>query len=805
MDASKSPDRRAHELLAAMSLDDKITIVHQAQPIWQHYGAAGYIPGNPALCIPDLVLNDAGQGVGDQEVHTTAFPSGIAQSASWDPALQRRLGRAIGNEAWHKGINVQLAPDVNIARVPMNGRNSEAFGEDPYLAGQTGAAEIAGIQDNPVMATVKHYALNNHEVNRMTVSSDADERTVHEIYLPAFETAVKQAKTGSVMCSYNRVNGVYACENPTLLNGILKRELGFDGFVMSDWGGTHSTVSAANGGLDMEMDLAPGRYFGDALKTAVQSGKVPQARLDDMVVRILRPMFRIGLFEHPAAAQPAAFASNVETPEDVALAREVSEEGTVLLKNDGAILPLAGSGKRIALIGDAAGPHGAGLSYNTGGSARVPEAEPKDDVVSPLQGIQQRATADGDVVVYADGASTADAVAAASAADVAIVFANDAQSEGSDRPDLSLSSARACTLAGCAPLPTNQDALIEAVAQANPRTVVVLDTGGPMLMPWLGGVKGLLQAWYPGQEDGNAIAALLFGDVSPSAKLPQTFPKAMADLPTKTAQQYPGVADTGGVPHARYSEGLRVGYRWYDTQGIEPLFPFGFGLSYTTFDVRGLTVKAARGGAIGATVGFDVANTGRRAGAEVGQVYVGLPASTGEPPKRLAGYRKLELDPGASGRVSIALDQRAFSYWDAGRHEWRVAPGCYRVMAGRSSADLPLKGVIAAGAHCAGALASIPAAAKGCVDTRRFSFRLHHAPHARVVRVAVYVNGHLKLRRHGRDIRRVTLARLPQGRFRVRIVSTQSSGSRLVSRRTYHGCLKGRPTTRAHHHRGRRG
>ena len=799
MDASKSPDQRAHELVAAMSIDDKITMVHQAQPIWMHYGAAGYIPGNPDLCIPDLVLNDAGQGVGDQEVNTVAFPSGIAQASSWDSALQRKLGRAIGNEAWHKGINVQLAPDINIARVPMNGRNSEAFGEDPYLAGQGAAAWIQGIQQNPVIATVKHYALNNQEINRMTSSSDADERTIHEIYTPGFEAAVKQGKAGSVMCSYNRINGVYACEQPNLLNEILKGEFGFDGWVMSDWGGAHSTVDAALNGMDQEMDLAPGKYFGDELKAAVEAGKVPQSRLDDMVLRIVRPMFRVGIFEHPAAEQPAAFGANVETPEDVALARQVSEAGTVLLKNDGAALPLTGSGKRIALIGSAAGPVGTGLSYNTGGSAHIPELGPHPHVVTPLQGIQQRGGADNDVVVYADGGSTADAVAAASAADVAIVFANDAESEGNDRPDLTLSNAQACTLAGCSPLPYDQDALIEAVVQANPNTIVVLDTGGPMLMPWLDKVKGVLQAWFPGQEDGNAIAAILFGDVNPSAKLPQTFPAKQEDLPTRTKEQYPGVDDADGVPRVAYSEKLEVGYRWFDAQGIKPLFPFGFGLSYTTFDLRNLTVKAPKNGAIEATVGFDVANTGSRAGAEVPQVYVGAPAAAGEPPKQLKGYRKVEVQPGESEHVSLKLDQRAFSFWDRGVHDWRVAPGCYSIMVGRSSADLPLKGVIGIGARCSGALASIPAAAPGCVDTRKFTFRLHHAPKARVVKVEVFVNGRRRLQRRGRDIRRVRLRRLPQGTFTVRIVSTQSTGSKLISKRKYRGCVKGRPTTRAHH------
>src|SRR4051812_18814267 len=652
MDTKKPVEQRTNELVKAMSLDDKITMVHQGAPIWSHYGVAGYVPGNPSLCIPDLVLNDAGQGVGDMTVNTTAFPSTIAQASSWDTSLQRKFGRALGNEAFHKGINVQLAPNVNIARFPMNGRNSEAFGEDPYLSGRTGVAEIKGIQDNPVIATVKHYALNNHEVNRMTVSSDADSRTIHEIYTPAFEAAVHQGNVGSVMCSYNRINGPYACENGPMLNGILKTEFGFTGFVMSDWGGTHSTVDAAINGLDQEMGFAPGQYFGDPLKQAITDGKVPQARLDDMVVRILRPMFDEGIFEHPAAAQPAAFAANVETPDDVALARKVSEEGTVLLKNKDKALPVAGQNKRIAVIGQAASQTGAEQSYNTGGSAHIPEAGPHPHVVSPLQGISQRATADNDVVTFADGSSQADAIAAASAADIAIVFAGDGESEGVDRPDLSLGNAQFCTLAGCNPYGAgNQDDLIKAVVAANPNTVVVLDTGGPMLMPWIGDVKSVLQAWFPGQEDGNAIAALLFGDVNPSGKLPQTFPKAEADLPVKTEEQYPGVNDDKGVPHAKYTEGLQVGYRWFDSQGIEPLFPFGHGLSYTTFDIGKPKVKAAPKGATGATVTAPVTNTGDRAGAEVAQLYVGMPASTGEPPKQLKGYRKVLLNAGESKTI----------------------------------------------------------------------------------------------------------------------------------------------------------
>jgi beta-glucosidase len=796
MDTKKSPDERAHALLARMSLDDKLQMVSQNVPIWAHYGAAGYIAGNPDLCIPDLVLNDAGQGVGDHNFNVTAFPSTIAQASSWDRTLQRKFGKALGHEAFNKGINVQLAPDVNIARFPMNGRNSEAFGEDPYLTGQSAVAEIRGLQDNPVVATVKHYALNNHEVNRMTVSADADDRTIHEIYTPAFEAAVKQGKVGSVMSSYNRINGTYASENGAMLNGILKTEFGFDGWSMTDWGGQHSTVESALAGNDMEMGFQPGQYYGDPLKQAVQQGKVPQARLDDMVVRITRTMFRIGIFDHPAAAQPAAYSANVETPDDVALARKISEEGTVLLKNDGGTLPVSGQGKRVAVIGPTAGQAGAEESYNTGGSAHIPEAGPHPHVVSPLAGITQRASADNDVVTYADGNSQADAIAAASAADVAVVFVGDGETEGQDRPDLKLSSSKFCTLAGCATVSTDQDALIKAVAGANPNTVVVLNTGGPMLMPWLGQVKSVLQAWYPGQEDGNAIAALLFGDANPSAKLVQTFPKAMADLPVKSQSQYPGVNDSKGVPHAAYSEGLKVGYRWYQSQGIEPLFPFGYGLSYTTFSISGMKVKAAAHGATGASVKVAVKNTGARAGAEVAQLYVGMPPQTGEPPEQLKAYRKVLLQPGQSKTVTMKVGRRAFSYWSSDAGGWTVAKGCYALMVGSSSRDIAgTKTVSVGGARCPGAAVHLGAPKTSCADTRRFSFKLHHAVGARIVRVAVYVNGRRRVALSGHDIRRVSIGRLPRTRFVVRIVTTSSTGAKLVSTRVYHGCRKTRPHT----------
>src|SRR5689334_20118540 len=317
MNAKLSANQRAHELVSAMTIDQKIAMLSQSQPVDAHYGAAGFVPGQAALCIPDLVLNDAGQGVGDAQLNAPTFPAPSAQSASWDPALQWRFGAALGWQAWHKGINVQLAPGVEIGRVPLNGRNFEYMTEDPYLAAQGAVAEVRGIQSNPVIATVKHYVANSQETNRMTVSSDVDQRTLEEIYTAPYEAAVKHGHAGSVMCSYNRINGTYACENQDTLTTILKRQFGFTGFVMSDWGGTHSTVAAANAGLDMEMDVRPGRYFTAPLKTAVRDGQVPSRRLNDMVTRIVRTMFAVGIFDHPAAAEPGAAVANVQRPQDV--------------------------------------------------------------------------------------------------------------------------------------------------------------------------------------------------------------------------------------------------------------------------------------------------------------------------------------------------------------------------------------------------------------------------------------------------------------------------------------------------------
>ena len=707
MDTTKAPSVRAQELLAAMTQADKIALTQApaeyASIGWAHYGVAGYIPSpDTSLCIPDLVLNDAGQGVGDFMTGTTAFPSPISQSASWDPAAQQAFGAALGAQAYAKGINVQLTPGIETDRVPLNGRNWEYMSEDPYLAGLTAAAVVRGIQSQNVIATVKHYVTNSQETNRSTDSSDIDERTLHELYLPQYQAAIQQGRAGAVMCSYNRINSVYACENPDTLTTALRAQMGFSGFVMSDWGATHSTVAAANAGLDMEM--GSGTYFGSALQTAITNGKVSEARLNQMVLDILTPMFASGLFDHPipmgTAAQAAAAATPTDTPAQNAIAGQVAENGMVLLKNQSGVLPLQSPATTIAVIGGPATTPDALYTYNGGGSGHIPEAGYKANVVTPLTGMQTLAATKTDAVIYANGNGPqfADAVAAAKAASVAVVFAYNTETEGVDLTSLSLPpEGTHCELIGCTTgSGYNQDALISAVAAANPNTVVVLETGGPVLMPWLNQVKGVVEAWYPGQDEGDAIASVLFGDTDPAGHLPETFPASQADLPTTSQAQYPGISRPGDTVgnHSTYSEGLNVGYRWYDDMNITPLFPFGFGLSYTTFNYShyALAPATTRGGS--ASVSFDVTNTGTVAGAAVPQVYVGSPADNyvDEPLHQLRGYQKVSLQPGQTRHVTIPLAPTSVEYWDTASSSWKPENGCHPVWVGSSSRDIALQG-----------------------------------------------------------------------------------------------------------------
>jgi beta-glucosidase len=706
MDTKASASQRAHELVAAMTLDQKISELY-GRGDFIYDGAADMIPAIPTLCVPALYYNDAGAGVADVQTNTTAFPDSIGQAASWDPRLQRRVGKALGREDRKKGGAVQLAPGIDIARNPLAGRDFEYAGEDPYLAGRFGAAVIKGIQSEHVVAAVKHYALNDQETNRMTDSSDASQRTMQEIDLPAFQAAVK-AGVGSVMCGYNRVNGVYDCQNKYLLKTVLDKQFGFQGWVMSDWGGTHSTAAAANNGLDEEHNATAATYFvPKAMNAAIAAGKVSIATVDEMVYRKMYELFKVGVFDHPPAAEPAADSAVVDTPAEAKIALTSAEAGTVLLQNRDHALPLRGSGKHIAVIGQPAGATGAQFAYQGGGSSKVPVTGTNTTVVTPLQGITTRGLKAGDTVSYADGSSTAAAVAAAATANVAIVFASAGATENRDRSSLALDDAQ-CTLATAAdsaipcstPSGPTPNTLISAVAKANPNTIVVVQSGAPVSMPWLHQVKSVVETWYPGQEDGNAAAAVVFGDVDPSGKLPYTFPKSLAHSPIHSTKQWPGVmkpADSVG-PHSSYSEKLLVGYRWYQAKDVTPMFPFGFGLSYTKFRFTKLRLRATHSGAI---ITAKVTNIGSRTGADVAQLYVADPARAGEPPLQLKGFSKVTLKPSQSKTVSFTLDRRSFARWRTSAHRWTVTPGCYGVRVGDSSAHLPLHSTLArSGGHC---------------------------------------------------------------------------------------------------------
>jgi len=655
MNRSLSPERRAELLVQRMTLDEKILEIHMMNTK-DHPREVAAIPrlGIPALKITN---GPAGAGPGDSPhpVPATALPSALGLAASWDRSLAKTFGRIAASESADRGEYVLEAPGVNITRVPQSGRNFEYFGEDPYLAGQLATAEIEGIQSQHVIAEVKHYDANNQETDRKTVNEVIDDRTQREIYLPAFEAAVKQGSAGAVMCAYPSVNGQFGCQNTHQLRDILRGEWHFRGFVQSDYTATHSTIAAARAGLDLEMKHD--EYYDAGMKAAVTSGKLRESVVDTMLVRRFSEMFRFGLFDHPHTTKP------IPAKQDGVISREIAAQCAVLLKNSGNELPLRPDAIRSLAV---VGPYAGAAHTGGGGSSQV---DPLYTVL-PIDGLKKH-LAPHVTLAYNDGTDASAAAALAKTADVAIVMVGNRDREGHDRPNLSL--------------PGNQDALVEAVAAANPHTVVVLKTGGPVLMPWIDHVPVVLEAWYPGEEDGNVVADLLFGTTNPSGKLPMTFPKAENETPAHTPQQYPGVNGT-----VIYSERLEVGYRWYDAQNVAPLFPFGFGLSYTTFRLSHLDAPASAHPGGHVRVSLDVTNTGARAGAEVVQVYVASPPYAGEPPKQLRGFVRVRLRPGETERVGIALDPRAFSIWDTKANRWAVIGGKYEILVGDSSRDLPL-------------------------------------------------------------------------------------------------------------------
>jgi beta-glucosidase len=652
--------QRVSEVLSRMTQAQEVALVTGAGGS----SYVGFIPAIGSLCIPALNLEDGPAGVGDEMTGVTQLPAPVDVASTWDTSAEQLYGQVIGTEQAAKGTTVDLGPTINIVRDPRWGRAFESIGEDPYLNGTLGAAEIQGVQSTGVMAQVKHFAVYNQETSRDTPADNAvvSTRAMQEIYLPAFQDAVQQGAASSVMCAYSYVNGTAACQNPYLLSTVLRQQFGFGGFVTSDWGATHSTADSANAGLDMDMPGSDG-YFGSALQSAVADGEVSQATLNSMVSGILTEMFAFGLFDKPTAGSPDETATSAADQND---ALQLAEEGTVLLKNGGNLLPLTSSDTSIAVIGaDASSsPLTAG-----GGSASVTSS----GTVTPLQGITAAAPS-GVTVSYNDGSSDSSAAALAASSSVAVVFVSNYESEGSDLSSIDLSS--------------SDNSLISAVAAANPNTIVVLNTGSAVTMPWLSSVKGALEAWYPGQEDGAAIAALLFGNADPSGHLTVTFPTSLSEVPASTAAQWPG--ENGTV---QYSEGIDVGYRWYDSQGLTPLFPFGYGLSYTTFAFSNLQVGTLpEGGA--ATVTATVTNTGSRAGADVAQLYVSDPAASGEPPRQLEGFQRVYLQPGQSQTVTFQLTQRNLQYWNSSTNAWAVSTGNYGIEVGDSAANLPLTGTL---------------------------------------------------------------------------------------------------------------
>jgi len=712
---SLSPDRRASLLLAAMTPAEKFQQLVGAPGVVVEiptcYGAR-HVPGIARLGIPTFRITNGPVGVGQSDcvptttpnlpraammstasAKATALPSAMAVAASFDPDVAAQFGDVIGVETRNHGLHVLEGPGVNLARVPQGGRNFEYFGEDPFLTGTMAVAEIRAMQKHGVIAMAKHFIANDHETNRTTENAIVADRALHELYLLPFEMAVRDGKVASVMCSYNRVNGAYMCENPALLTDVLRRQWGFDGYVQSDFFATHSTAPSLLAGMDHEMPgvaLGPLQpWFSAArLQAALDKHETTQATIDTALARRYRQMFRLGIFDRPVATTP------VDVARDGAIARSIGEQAAVLLKNEGALLPLdARRVKSVALIGQAEYATKA-VSGCCGGSSDVIPFT----TVTPLDGVrevlaQSKSSATATLTVVADDRSNlAAAVDAAHGADVAIVLAGTIAEEGRDRPSIALAN--------------GQDSIIAAVAAANPRTIVVLKDNASTLMPWIDAVPAVLETWFPGQEDGAIMARLLFGLATPSGKLPVTFPMRESDLPASDAKRWPGVDTLGaavsasapasfggsGMPtRVEYSEGLRIGYRWFDASSVKPRFPFGFGLSYTTFALTNPSVSPRVASATTPiTVSVRVTNTGKRRGADVPQVYLGLPSDAGEPPKRLVAFRKVWLEPGQSTTVRMTIDPRATNHplgvWDESAGRWVVRDGSYVVSVGTSSA-----------------------------------------------------------------------------------------------------------------------
>lgn len=676
-------DRWAADTEVKMTDEERFAVIHGFMPLrlpgiavadekpWPAdvVPGAGYVPGVPRLGVPSLRETDASLGVtnpfgirpGDT---ATALPSSLALAASFNPDLAWQGGRAVGAEALSKGFNVLLGGGINLTRDPRNGRNFEYLSEDPLLSGTLGAAAVRGTQSVGVISTIKHFALNSNETNRHTWNAVIGEAAHRESDLLAFQIAIEQGRPGSIMCAYNLVNGDKACGNDHLLNTVLKKDWGYRGWVMSDWGAVAGPDFAAKG-LDQQSGegLDKAVWFDAPLKAKLADGSFPRARLSDMVRRILRSMKAVGVTE--AGAAPA-----IDMAAHAATALEIERQGIVLLKNDGRALPIAGTAKSIAVIGSQAHvgvlsgggssqglpPKGWAASVPVGGSGQMAGFSVQRWFAgSPLDAIRKEMPKAS--VEFDAGQYPAAAAALAARSEIAVVFVNKYEVEGFDSPDLSL--------------PGGQDAIVEAVAAANPNTIVVLETGNPIAMPWRDKVKAIVAAWYPGQEGAQAIAEVLTGKVNPSGHLPITFPKGVEQLPRPVLPSY-GTPE-GTAVTVEMNEGANVGYRWFASKALAPIYSFGHGLSYTDFAYSGLQVSGGQT----VTAHFVVRNTGKQAGADVAQVY--LKSRDGKAMPRLIGFQRVDLKPGESRSVTVTADPRLLAEFDVTANRWRIARGRYEI------------------------------------------------------------------------------------------------------------------------------
>jgi beta-glucosidase len=699
MNVSLSPEQRADLVLKQLTLDEKLALLHgngmARNPSWtmplteMTNGGAGYVEGVKRLGIPGIVISDAGYGIRDSGAngrYSTAMPSSLGAASSWDLESACAFGEVIGGELRAQGYNMTLGGGVDLAREPRNGRTFEYAGEDPLLAGSVVGNLMKCEQAQHVIGDIKHYVMNDQETGRFFVNALISKRAMQESDLLAFHIAISIANPGAVMCSYNRINGDFGCENAYTLSDVLKRDWGFKGFVVSDWAATHSTEQASAAGLDQEQPMAD--YFGPTLKQAVTAGRVPLSEIDDHARRVLYAEFLSGIIDFPVEKSVPDVEKGLEA------AQHVEEKSIVLLKNDSAVLPIDPSKVRtIAVIG---GHADVGM-ISGGGSAQVdppvgnaimPPGKGtthwQDHIwfpTSPLKALQTKLP--NTKIDFDSGADLKSAASLARGADLAIVFAYQWLAEDMDAKSLSL--------------PDNQDALIEHVAEANPHTIVVLETGSAVTMPWVNKVAGVVEAWYAGSSGHKALANVLVGDVNPSGKLALTFPKSESDLPRPVIEPAPPVTQTPtpadfangplGKFAVHYDEGAAVGYKWFEVQHKQPLFAFGYGLSYTTFDYTTLSVDSTA-----KTARFTVKNTGTRAGAEIAEVYARLPKGSDEPFKRLVGWKRITLAPGEAQTVTVSIDPQVLETFDETMNRWSFAPGDYEVLVGPSSDKTALTG-----------------------------------------------------------------------------------------------------------------